>query len=478
MKHASFFKNAAIISVGSLLAKGIGALYRIPLANLLGGYGEGLYHMAYPLFCLMLTFSSAGIPTVVSRTVAAERAAGKGGGTLRAALGMFALLGGAAALLMCLLARPFARLQGEEALVGCYLSLAPAVLLVALLAVLRGWWQGRGEMAPTALSEVVEQLVKAGAGLLFAARFSDPVRAARAALFAVTLSELAAVLFLAVRARERRTTLRTPQMRGSVLFVSALPVMANAALLPLSQIMDSVLIVRLLGHVTARAVPLYGLYSGSALSLVSLPASLCSGLVAASVPAVAACMARGEEAEGRRRALFAVGVTLALALPCAAALLAFAPFLVRRLYPALSGADAALLVRLLRLMSVSAALLAAVNTLAACLTAMGRAKRAMFSMAAAVAVKAALQFALIRPFGITGAAAALNGCYLVAFFLDLFYTVRKKRERRHAVYHRIGNKKGGDHAGRACGAQGRGRRVRAHRGAPLGGNLEGGGNPL
>ena len=63
MKHLKFFKNAAVISIGGLLAKGIGALYRIPLANLLGGYGEGLYHMAYPLFCLMLTFSSAGIPT-------------------------------------------------------------------------------------------------------------------------------------------------------------------------------------------------------------------------------------------------------------------------------------------------------------------------------------------------------------------------------------------------------------------------------
>ena len=481
MKHLKFFKNAAIISLGGLLAKGIGALYRIPLANLLGSYGEGLYHMAYPLFCLMLTLSSAGIPTVVARAVAAERAAGREG-DLRPALGLFALLGAFASLLMCLLASPVARMQGDAGLAGCYLALAPAVLPVALLAVLRGYWQGRSEMTPTALSEIVEQVVKAGAGLLLASRFpTDPLRAAQAALFAVTLSEAAALCFLAVRPRERRRMLSVRRKgRGSVLLFSALPVMANAALMPLSQMLDSVLVVRLLSRHTTRAVHLYGLFAGSAVSLVSMPATLCCGLVAAAVPTVAACMAQGREEEGRRRALFALAVTLALALPCAAGLLALAPWIVRLLYPALNAEDAALLVRLLRLLSVSAATLAAVDTLSACLTAMGLARRAALSMLAAVAVKAALQWLLVGvpALGITGAAIASNACYLVAFFLDLFYTVRKKREMRHVEHHRIGNKKGGADAGRARGAQKRGRRVRPHRDASLGGKLEGGGNPL
>ena len=62
LRRARFLKNAAVISLGGLFAKVIGVFYRIPLANLLGGYGMGLYQMAYPLFCLLLTFSSAGIP--------------------------------------------------------------------------------------------------------------------------------------------------------------------------------------------------------------------------------------------------------------------------------------------------------------------------------------------------------------------------------------------------------------------------------
>ena len=233
-KYFGFLKNAAIVSLGGLAAKAIGVVYRIPLANFLGGYGAGLYQMAYPLFCLMLTFSSVGIPTVVARAVAAECAAGRSGQfVLRDAVRLFALLGLGGSAMMAALALPVAALQGEGALAQCYLALAPAVLPVALIAVLRGYWQGRDVMSPTALSEVVEQLVKVGAGLFAASRFShDPVLAARGALFAVTLSEVVALLFLAARPRARERFLHVGRAGTGTLFYAALPVMVSAALLP------------------------------------------------------------------------------------------------------------------------------------------------------------------------------------------------------------------------------------------------------
>ena len=77
MKHAKFIKSAAVMTAGFLVAKAIGAFYRISLTGILGGYGIGLYQMAYPLFLLFLTFSSAGIPSALSRVVAAESAHGR-----------------------------------------------------------------------------------------------------------------------------------------------------------------------------------------------------------------------------------------------------------------------------------------------------------------------------------------------------------------------------------------------------------------
>lgn len=446
MKQKTFLKNVVVISAGGLIAKAIGAFYRIPLSNLLGGYGMGLYQMAYPFFCLLLTFSSVGIPSALARIVARESAQGRDSrATLRTALKLFAAIGACGSVIMALLAGQMSALQGADLRLS-YRMLAPSVLLVALIAVLRGYFQGKNDMTPTALSEIVEQLVKAGAGLYFAARFSgDPQRAVAYTLFAVTLSEAVALAFLAIRLGkdDRRVDLSPRRVGSAQLFFSVLPVMAATSLLPLSQTVDSVMIVRLIGGYSDRAVVLYGLFTGGALTLVNLPATACYGLAAASVPSVSACFARGEEREGRKRALTALGLTLLLSVPCAFGLYFCAKPIVGLLYPSLSGEENALLVSLVRTTAVSAVSLAGVDTLAACLTGMGRAKKAAFSMGVAVLVKFLLQAILTSNpvFSITGAAIAANACYLVAFFLDLFYTVKrkhhKKRSERYDYDHRL-----------------------------------------
>ena len=465
MKRAGYLKNAAVLTVGGFAAKAIGALYRIPLMGLIGGYGMGLYQMAYPLFCVLLTFSSTGIPSAFSRLIAQETARGtEDGGTVRAALSLFALLGLTGTLVMCLLSPLMSALQGEDALEACYFALAPSVLLCALIAVFRGYFQGKNRMEPTASSEIVEQLVKTAVGLACACFFRG-VQAVIFALFAVTASELAALVYLWARYRgERRVCLPVRRPPAPIL-PAVLPVMAATSLLPLSQTLDSVLVVRLLSRHTARAVALYGIFSGGVLALVNLPATLSYGLAAAIVPAVAS--ARGEE--GRRRAMFALLATVCLSLPCAVVLYAFAAPISAALYPSL-GDDAALLASLLRMSAVSAVTLSCVDTLAACLTGMGRAKYAAAGMAAAVAVKATLQLLLVgNPrFSIYGAAIAANVCYPVAFFFDLVYTVKKPKERHydHSCKSRDGARRL-DRAGRAGGAGG-GRDARAHRRNSLG----------
>ncbi len=436
MKHKTFFKNAAVLSVGGLLARGIGALYRVPLVGILGGYGMGLYQMAYPFFCLVLTFSSAGVPAALARMVAKEEARGSGGGRRAAvtALKLFFVLGLCGSAVMAIFAPLVGKIQENAALCGCYRALAPAVLPVALIAVLRGYFQGKSDMAPTALSEIVEQLVKAAAGTLLACRFpDDPARAVSAALFAVTLSEGAALFYLAVRWRReeksRMLPVRTPS--GGEVFRASLPVMVSASLLPLSQTVDSVLVVRLLARHTSRAVALYGLLSGGAAALVHLPAALCCGIAAAAVPVLSRVSERGEEARGR--ALKTLFLALALSAPCALGLFLFARPIVHFLYGGLSAEDAAELIRLVRVLSVSAVTLSAMDVLAACLTGMGKANLAARSMLAAVTVKLLLQLLLVPDpvFSAEGAALASNCCYLVAFSLDLYYTIRKKGEKAY-----------------------------------------------
>ncbi len=473
MRTSKYLRGAAVLTAGSLLAKVVGAFYRIPLTNLLGGYGTGLYQMAYPLFCLFLTLSSTGVPVALSRVIARETARGEeDGATAKVALRLFALLGAAGTAMMLLLAPAMSALQGERNLLACYAMLAPAVFFVALLSVFRGYFQGRGEMAPTAVSELVEQLVKAGCGLLFAYRYaSDPARAAALTLLAVAISEVVACAVMALRFKGathvRRRRLKKPAARD--LWEAVLPVMAAACILPLSHTADSVLLVRLLRG-TQSAVAQYGLFAGAATSLVSLASTACYGLGAGAVPAVSEACARGEEGEAKKRAAEALLFTLLLSLPCALVLLFFARPIVELLFPALERGDAMLLCRLVRVSSVSAALLAATDTLAACLAGMGRAKYAARSMLVAVSVKFFLEVLLVGDprLGILGAAIASDACYLIAFLLDLRYTVKKHKEGK--IYDH--SRRYGDAARRTdvrgqTRAHGGGRGARAHGGSRL-----------
>lgn len=434
MRHKKFIKGAAVMTAGFLFAKAIGAFYRISLTGVLGSYGIGLYQMAYPLFLLFLTFSSAGIPSALSRVVSAETAKGREtAGHMKTALRLFSLIGLSGALLMCAVAALMSDLQGDKNLTVCYLALAPSVFLVALVSVLRGYFQGKNDMLPTAFSEVAEQAVKAGFGFFAVRLAGDPVRGATLALLGVSLSELVALAYLLNRYRGERKIKSLRKVNGYFLFRSVLPVMAAAALLPLSRTLDSIVVVRLMARYSERAVSLYGLYTGGVMSLVDLPASLTGGFVAAAIPLVSSSASRGEEENAKKNAALALLFTFAISVPCAILLFAFASPVVRLLYASLSESDLKTVVSLVRLSSVSAVSLAAVNTLAACLTGMGRAKRAARAMLVAVTVKFILQWLLVSnpALSVGGAAIATNACYLVAFFLDSIYTWRvPKRKSR------------------------------------------------
>ena len=163
MKKQSFLKGAATIAVGGFIAKLIGALYRIPLTNIIGGYGMGLYQMVYPFYCLLLTVSATGIPSSIAKMVAEKRARGiSSQSLLKSSFVLFLSIGALGTLLMMALSPLLSRAQDCPEVKNGYLALAPSVLLVSAISVFRGWFQGENNMFPTALSEVTEQVVKVG----------------------------------------------------------------------------------------------------------------------------------------------------------------------------------------------------------------------------------------------------------------------------------------------------------------------------
>lgn len=428
--------GAATIAIGGLAAKLIGAFYRIPLTNLIGGEGIGLYQLVYPFYCILLTVSATGIPSSIA-TLTARRAA-VGEPTLplfKTCMRLFLTVGAVSTALMFALAPVLSRLQGESRLASGYFALAPSVLLVSAISVFRGYFQGKNEMLPTAVSEIIEQLVKVGVGLLTAYFFrSNVYRAVTALLLSVTVSEGVALVWLAIRFRrepalvELRKTVEKVSVK-SILKLSV-PVTLSACLLPAFGLIDSVLLVRLIKPYAENAVALYGLFSGGAVTIINLPVSVCYGVAVASVPALSAAIKKGES--GRKNLTYSLLLTAGLSALSAVGLWIFAEPAVRILFRSLAVDERGILVRLVKWFSVSAFTLSCTQTLSACLTALGKPSKAALSMGIAMGVKTALNVLLVsRPaVGIFGAVIAANVGYALSFALDFWFAVRATRARK------------------------------------------------
>lgn len=434
-KTGGFLKSAVIIAGGGFVAKVIGAIYRVPLTNFIGSEGIGLYQMVFPFYCLLLTVSATGIPSAIASLTAERIASGESGRSLfKTAMKLFLFIGGLGALLMVLIAPGLARAQGEISLTEGYRAIAPSVLLVSAISVLRGYFQGHNKMSPTAISEIVEQLVKVSVGLIFAyLHRDDPRRAVTWLLFAVSLSEGVALLFLFVNFR-KATRLQKPVNNGDRVEIKgilkrSLPVTLSSGLIPLSSLLDSILAVRIMGRYATNAVSLYGLFSGGAVTIINLPVSICYGLAAASIPAVA-----GETENVKRRKnkiIFALIITLLVSIPCAVGLYLFAPAIVKLLFRALGEQEQEMMARLVKVFAVSAVTLSCTQTLSACLTAQGVPMRAVCSMALGIVVKTVLEVILLqnKSTSIVGLAIATNVCYGVSFALNLLFNMLVKQRK-------------------------------------------------
>jgi len=170
-KRPSFLSGVGILTLSSLVVKVIGLFYRIPLLNYLGTEGMGYFNTAYELYALFCVISTAGLPVAMSVLIASFEAEGNShdaGRVFRVSLALFAGVGGVGTLLLWGLSSPFAALLGSPLSAACMRAISPTVLLICLSSAFRGFFQGKGRMLPTAISQVMEAAGKLLLGLAFA----------------------------------------------------------------------------------------------------------------------------------------------------------------------------------------------------------------------------------------------------------------------------------------------------------------------
>ena len=448
-KKSTFFGGAAILAAGIAIVKLIGALYKIPLGNVLDDEGYGHFNNAYVIYNLLLMISTAGLPVALSKSISEASTLGRRNQVHRifnVALVTFFILGTVSFLVMFALAQPLADLQGDGAAVQAVRAIAPACFFVCILSTFRGYAQGHANMVPTAVSQIIEALGKLVIGLALAwllvkagASSSD---AAAGAIFGVTCGAGICLVYLIVEHVMRRRgesghPTDTPETPGVILkrlLVIAVPITLCASVTPITSWLDTAQVQNILRDVMNAqpaqwyeaqklidpkvvdpVVAAYGAYQ-KAITIYNLPSSFMVALTASVIPAISACRARRDYQGAGRIAESSMRVGMLLALPAGIGLTVLASPIMYLLYSDSDHTIADPSMMILGIASIFVCVMLVCNSV---LQASGFVNLPIFIMIAGCAAKLIVNNFMVRQMGAVGAAVGTLVCYIIVAALEL-----------------------------------------------------------
>ena len=443
-KKQGFVEGAAILTASTILIKIMGALFKLPLANIIGDERMADFGTAYNIYSLLLILSTAGLPVALSRMVAAADALDhrqQVKRTFHMARAAFFTFGLVSTLVMLLFNRQLAAFMDNPEAALSIAVLAPAVVCVCLTSSYRGYTQGLGDMVPTSVSQIIETACKLLFGLTAAAilvRTGRGMMGAAGGIFGVTVGTVLALAYIVLytlRLDRRLSAPRgdpdVPESRSETLkkLISiGIPITIGSCILNIVAIADNKMILNLLhsaaGFSKEMAKVYYGVYFNSQ-TLYNLPSAFAVPLVTSAIPAITAYAAKRQHRDAAQIMGAALKLMNLLAFPMAVGMGCLSYSLMHGLYPMSHESGASILA----IMSIAAYFVCLTMLTNAILQAYGHEWLPMISMLAGGVCKVLVNYLLLRnpQIGILGAAVGNIACYLVISLLNLLM-IRKKVE--------------------------------------------------
>ena len=362
-KKSNYLFQGAILASASIIVRMIGLLYRIPLGRIIGDVGNSYYSCAFEVYSLILLISSYSLPLAVSKIVSARIGTGDKANIsriLKGALG-FGMFVGVIGALTAYFGADFLTgtlLHTPEGAI-CLRVLAPCILIMGVLGVLRGYFQGLGTMIPTAVSQIIEQVVNAvvavaAAWFLFgygrkidAVLGTDtaaPAYGASGSTLGTTLGAMSALLFISFLLmvylkKEDKKTYKETQKESyrsilAVLVMTILPVILSTAIYNLNSIIDQGMFKALmekLGHAKEEIDVTWGIYTGKYKLLCNVPIALASAMASSAIPNISKQI--GDRKAVRRSVGDVIRFTMVISIPCAFGIGIFGKEIIEVLWP-------------------------------------------------------------------------------------------------------------------------------------------------
>lgn len=419
--------------VATVVAKAIGALYRIPLTNVLGAEGMGVYQLIFPVYSLILSVSSGALPIAISVLVSDKLAGDRkedARALLSSALSALLMVGVALTIALILFSGLIGRLQGSlDTSIG-YVVIAPSILFVSGLSVMKGYFQGTANMLPTALSQIIEAVVKLAVGLTLAYFFTQyGVKwAVAGGLLGITIGEMVAFFTLYIMYRKSNPPLnlsldyKTSRDRYKEILQISLPITIGGIVFPLAQMIDSFAVVNILSRSiqTGLATSYYGIYSGCVSSLINLPIVIGLSLGVAVIPHLSHGKATHDVNSIKRKTVTAIKISLIIGVPFAVLFFVAPESVIGLLYSNLSIAELSVAYRLLRISSITVIFLSVNQISTSVLQGLNFTKVALKNTVITGVCKVFLDVTLLFIVGIDGVAYSSVVSYALGSVLNVF----------------------------------------------------------
>lgn len=342
-KSKNFLVQGSILAIAGIIVRLIGLLYRVPLTNIIGEEGIGVYSTAYSIYNILLLISSYTLPLALSRLIAARLSVKQYYNSYRIFIAacIFALISGGLMGIICYFgADLFSSMMNMPQASFAIKTLAPTIFIMAFLGTLRGYFQGHHTMVPTAISQIIEQIINAAVSLLagyllFKAGTSVDIASgtdhyysaaygAAGGTIGTGAGALSALIFTGVLFFSFRPIAKAKARRDStgekdnyphllkVLIMTIFPVLMSTTIYQVSTVIDQALYAQ---YLKSDYAGIWGAFNGKYMLLVHVPTAIATSLGSAVIPTLAAAMQRGRTTEIVDKSGTAIRFNMVIAIP-------------------------------------------------------------------------------------------------------------------------------------------------------------------
>lgn len=384
-KSTSFMKNVAMLMIAQILIKILGFVYRLVIINVegFGDVGNGYYDAGYTVYSLLLTLSSVGIPTVISKLVSERVSIGDYKGAHRiykVSLKIFTAIGAFFSIALFLGADLVAsKILNVQDVKHVLMVLAPAIMFVASSSVIRGYFAGLGSQKATSVSQTLEQFFNCVLTITFVYALvgKDPAVMAAGGNLSTTLAILISFTYLFIFYKRRKkgimaeceaqTVPQEDKTTGKIIktiFAISIPMTLGSLISVINSMIDTVTISNCIQTafsgileggkeaLEAKAMELSGVLS-KVVTIIHLPLAITGAFCTALVPAISSAISVKDYATVNKRLSFSFFASILIIMPCAAGLVALAQPILQLIYPTASNGATILMLSTITMIFVS-----------------------------------------------------------------------------------------------------------------------------